>query len=198
MRIRMIAAEIAAGTALIGCGCATMPEFTVPFARNPLKDVVSPNPLIIPSGDFEMVWRQVIRVLDEYFEIASENRLSGTIVTQPRIGSTLGEPWAGDSVDFQERLESTLQTIRRFAQVTVTAAPEGGFAVKVEVYKQLEDLVRPDRQLGGRAVFNNVFPINRTREVVGPVPTPLQWIPRGRDNKLEQIIIARLRNDLAL
>jgi len=40
-------------------------------------------------------------VLDEYFDIASENRLSGTIVTQPRIGSTLGEPWAGDSVDFR-------------------------------------------------------------------------------------------------
>ena len=114
------------------------------------------------------------------------------------IGATLGEPWRGDSVGFRERLESTLQTIRRFAQVTVKPAPGGGFAVKVEVYKQLEDLAKPDRAAGGRAVFNNVFPINRTREVVGPVPLPLQWIPRGRDHKLEQVILARLRHDLFL
>lgn len=199
MRIRMILARLVAVAAVtIWCGCASMPEVTLPFARNPLKEVVSPNPLMIPSGDFEMVWRQIVRVLDEYFDIASENRLSGMIVTQPKIGSTLAEPWAGDSADFQERLESSLQTIRRYAQVTVKPAPEGGFSVKIEVYKQLEDVVRPDRQNGGRAVFNNVFPINRTREIVGPVPLPLQWIPRGRDIKLEQIMLARLRNDLAL
>lgn len=198
MRIRTIAAGLAAGVALSWCGCATMPEVTLPFAANPLRETVSPNPLIIPTADFELVWKQVVRVLDEYFDIASENRLSGTIVTQPRTGATLGEPWAGDSVGFHERLEASLQTIRRFAKVTVKAAPEGGFAVKVEVEKQLEDLVRPDRQGGGRAVFNNAFPINRTREVVGPVPLPYQWISRGRDHKLEQIILARLRHDLAL
>jgi hypothetical protein len=200
MRIRMIAAGLVASVALTWCGCATMtmPEVTVPFVSNPLREVVSPNPLIVPTADFELVWKQVIRELDEYFDIASENRLSGTILTQPRVGSTLGEPWAGDSVGFYERLESTLQTIRRFARVTVKPAPEGGFAVKVEVHKQLEDLVRPDRQSGGRAVFNNAFPINRTREVVGPVPLPIQWLDRGRDHKLEQVILARLRYDLAL
>jgi hypothetical protein len=84
------------------------------------------------------------------------------------------------------------------AQVSVKPAPGGGYAVKVEVYKQLEDLGRPDRQMGGRAVFNSVFPINRTREVVGPVPAPLMWIPRGRDHTLEQVILSRIRHDLAL
>jgi hypothetical protein len=198
MRIRTIAAGLVAGLALSWCGCATMPEMTMPFAANPLREVVSPNPLIIPTADFELVWKQAVRVLDEYFDIASENRLAGMIQTQPRVGATLGEPWAGDSVGFRERLESSLQTIRRYARVTVKPAPEGGFAVKVEVHKQLEDLVRPDRQNGGRAVFNQIFPINRTREVVGPIPQPIQWIDRGRDYKLEQLLLARLRHDLAL
>ena len=64
--------------------------------------------------------------------------------------------------------------------------------------KELEDLAKPDRQAAGRAVFNNDFPVNRTREIVGPVPAPLQWIPRGRDSKLEQIILQRIRDGLFL
>lgn len=198
MRIRTIVAGLTTLLSSCWCGCATMPEATLPFASRQLRESVSPNPLVVPSGDFELVWRDTIRVVDEYFDIATENRLSGTIVTDPRMGSTIFEPWLGDSVGFRERWESTLQTIRRFAQITIKPDPTGGFAVKVEVYKELEDLVKPDRQTGGRAVFNNVFPINRTREVVGPIPAPLMWIPRGRDHKLEQVILARLRYDLGL
>ena len=111
---------------------------------------------------------------------------------------TLLEPWSGDSVGFEQRLESTLQTIRRFAIVQVDPAPGGGYAVRVEVYKELEDLVKPDRQTGGRAAFSDEFPVNRTREIVGPVPVPLQWIPRGRDTALEQAILDRIRNALFL
>lgn len=178
---------LAAPAGLFGPGCSTTRIHTV-----------SANPLVVPSNDFEAVWNGSIRVLDEYFDIASENRLSRTIVTQPHIGATLLEPWAGDSVGFRERLESTLQTMRRFAIVRVHDAPGGGYVVKVEVYKELEDLAKPDRQMGGRAVFNNDFPVNRTRDVVGPVPLPIQWLPRGRDTKLEQVILARLKRELFL
>ena len=187
MRVRLIAAGIAVLAALGTTGCTSM-----------APRVVADNPLLVPSSDFETVWKASISVLDEYFEIATENRLSRTIVTQPKMAAMLGEPWNGDSVGFRERFESNLQTIRRFAQVTVKPASGGGFAVEVKVYKELEDLVRPDRQAAGRAVFNNDFPINRGRDVVGPVPIPLQWIPRGRDPKLEQVILARIRDSLFL
>jgi hypothetical protein len=70
--------------------------------------------------------------------------------------------------------------------------------VKVEVYKELEDLPKPERQAGGRAVFDGDFPVNRTREIVGPVPLPVGWIPRGRDPDLEQAILTRLRNAMFL
>ncbi len=187
MQSRTIAAGILALAALGQGGCAL----------TGLR-AVNPNPLVVPSGDFEAVWDETVAVVDDYFDIASENRLAREIVTQPKLGATLIEPWYGDSVGFSERLESSLQTIRRFAIVTVNEAPGGGYAVKVEVYKELEDLVRPDRQISGRATFTDNFPVNRTREIVGPVPLPFMWIPRGRDPKLEQVILNRIRDALFL
>ncbi|GAC1449983.1 MAG: hypothetical protein NVSMB9_34160 [Isosphaeraceae bacterium] len=193
LRMRLIATALAvAATAPFGlAGCATISRAIAPRA-------VCENPLIVPSADFETVWRETVAVLDEYFEIRTENRLARSIITDPVIGATLVEPWRGDSASLYERLESTLQTTRRFARVQINPIPGRGYAVKLEVLKELEDLARPDRQAAGRAVFNNDFPINRTREIVGPVPIPNTWIPRGRDTRLEQVILQRIRDALFL
>ncbi len=193
-RVAMTLGALAAA-GLLPAGCSTggyphAPLFTRIFSPRPVAE----NPLAIPTSDFETVWNKTVAEVDKYFDIASENRLSRTIVTQPKIGATLLEPWSGDSVGFTERLESSLQTIRRFAIIKVDPAPRGGYLVKVEVRKELEDLVKPDRQAAGRAVFNNDFPVNRTREIVGPVPVPVGWIPRGRDPELEQAILAGVRD----
>jgi hypothetical protein len=186
-------------TGLGQIGCSTQGPFHVPqISRIFSPQPVAENPLVVPATDFNAVWNKTVAVVDKYFDIASENRLSRTIVTQPRIGATLLEPWSGDSVGFHERLESSLQTIRRFAIIKIDPAPSGGYLVKVEVRKELEDMVKPDRQAAGRAVFNNDFPVNRTREIVGPVPAPLGWINRGRDPNLEQAILAGVRDALFL
>jgi hypothetical protein len=186
-----VAALVAIVAPLTTVGCASLTRVIAP---QPLCE----NPLIVPSADFDAVWRETVHVVDEYFDIRSENRLSRTIETEPVIGATLLEPWRGDSVGFDQRLESTLQTFRRFARVRIDPVPGRGYAVRVQVYKELEDLAKPDRQAAGRAVFNNDFPVNRTREIVGPVPIPLQWIPRGEDEKLEQVILQRIRDGLFL
>lgn len=191
LRMRQIAAVALAAAALGQAGCATVNRVV---SSRP----VSPNPLIVPTSDLESVWRETVAVLDEYFDIRSENRLARTIITDPAIGATLLEPWRGDTVGFSEKLESTLQTTRRFAKVQIDPVPGRGYAVKVEVLKEFEDLSKPDRQTAGRAVFNNDFPVNRTREIVGPVQVPFMWIPRGRDTKLEQVILNRIRDALFL
>src|SRR5688572_2983913 len=134
MRSKLRATGLMMAALVLGlAGCAVMAPRTV-----------TPNPLVVPSADFERAWVKTIAVLDRDFDIASENRLSRKIVTQPKMGATVLEPWHRDSVGLNERLESSLQTIRRFAIATVTDAPGGGFAVKVEVYKELEDLAKPD------------------------------------------------------
>ena len=174
---------------LLTAGCASIPGMRA----------VSANPLVVPSSDFETVWKATVVAIDEYFDIASERREQRKIVTQPKTGATLLEPWEGDSVGFHERLESSLQSIRRIAFVSVDPATNGqGWAVRVEVYKELEDLLLPDRASMGRAVFNNIQSVNRSREVVGPVQIPSGWVPRGRDTKLEQAIIARIKSSLFL
>ena len=204
MRKTRIAAAVVSwvGLAAVGmgqAGCFSGGEFHAPhvtriFSPRPVAE----NPLVVPSSDFDAVWNKTVAVVDKYFDIASENRLSRTIVTQPRIGATLLEPWSPDSVSFTDRFESTLQTMRRFAIIKIEPAPTGGYLVKVEVRKELEDLVKPDRMAAGRAVFNNDFPVNRTREIIGPVPAPIGWIPRGRDPNLEQAILAGVRDALFL
>ena len=181
-------------------GCSTTasgwrpPSVQRIFAPRP----VAANPLPVPSAEFEHLWNKTVAVVDKYFDIESENRLARTIKTQPQMGATLLEPWAFDSVKFEDRIEASLQTIRRVAIVRIDPAPAGGFLVKVEVYKFLEDMIKPDRQAAGRAVFTNDFPVNRTREIVGPVPAPLGWIRRGRDLDLEQAILAGVRDALFL
>jgi hypothetical protein len=161
-------------------------------------DPVAANPLVVPSADFETVWNKTVAVVDKYFDIESENRLARTIKTQPQMGATIIEPWALDSPTLEDRFEATLQTLRRVAVIRIDPAPTGGFLVKVEVHKFLEDMVKPDRQPAGRAVFTNDFPVNRTREIVGPVPAPIGWINRGRDPHLEQVILTGVRNALFL
>jgi hypothetical protein len=159
---------------------------------------VATNPLVVPSTDFEELWNKTVTVVDKYFDIQSENRLSRTIETQPQMGATVLEPWALDSVTMEDRLEASLQTIQRRAIIHIDPAPTGGYLVKVEVRKFLEDMAKPDRQPAGRAVFTNDFPVNRTREIVGPVPTRVGWINRGRDQRLEQTILAGIRDALFL
>ena len=190
MRIRTIALFAMIPIAgLTAAGCASVSKVLAPAT-------ICENPLIVPVNDFETVCNKTIAAVDEFFDIRSENRLSRTIVTDPVIGATVLEPWRRDSANAYDRLESTLQTIRRFARVQVEEVPGRGYSIKVEVLKELEFLARPDRAMAGRAVFNNDFPVNRAREIVGPVPAPIQWIPRGRDNALEQKILNKIRNNL--
>jgi len=180
-----------AGAVAVQAGCSTL--------RHLRGEVPVANPLIIPSVDFETIWNTTVAVLDDYFQIASENRQQRRIVTEPNVGGTVMEPWDRDSGDLYDRLESTLQTIRRFAIVTVDPDPTGmGYAVRIEVFKELEDMVRPERAPAGRAIFSNEIPVNRTREIVGPVDLPQGWIPKGRDIVVEQAILRKLQRKLML
>jgi hypothetical protein len=114
------------------------------------------------------------------------------------MGATIIEPWALDSVTVEDRFEASLQTIRRVAIIHIDPAPTGGFLVKVEVDKFLEDMAKPANQPAGRAAFTNDFPVNRIREIVGPVPAPLGWIKKDRDRNLEEAILTGIRNELFL
>ena len=195
---------------------AALPEGTVIGPSGPVVPGPPPAPknsVIIPPLDAETVWTQMVDVVDDYFKIAAEQRVvfsngvpaEGRIDTFPQTGSTLLEPWRGDSVGFRERLEATLQSIRRIG--TMRLIPDaGGWRIEAVVQKELENMPRPMMATTGGASFRNDdslyrygTPLPTLGQQVGDQPRPvaaptrnLGWIPLGRDPLLEQRMLSKL------
>ena len=137
---------------LVILGCAS--DVHLPYQSAP---IAYDNPALIRIANCDLVWDGVVDVVSDYFRIDREDRVrllgntltEGRIDTFPKPGSTYLEPWDHDSADAYARLESTLQSIRRYAIVKVIPAQNGGFWVDVAVYKELEDVRQPEHATAG-------------------------------------------------
>ncbi len=177
---RLMAAIVCVLT-LMNFGCA---------ASRPM--IVS-NPVFVPANTQHNAWERTVDVLhDFHFPIARENRLDGMIETEYRVGSNVLEPWHGDSVGLRNRMESTLQSIRRKVKVDLTPV-EGGYLVGVEAHKELEDLNGTAENTSGAATFRKSSPLERNLSVVVGQSSPSGWISLGRDTDLEQAILDNLQ-----
>jgi hypothetical protein len=164
------------------------------------------NPVAVTTMDRDLVWDQVVDVVDDYFRIQHEERVrlvgdlltEGRLDTYPRSGSTIFEPWNRDTVTPYDRWESTLQSIRRTAMVRVIPS-QGGFLVEVQVIKELEDVPRPETgaiSITNSQALRNDDSLQRVANpVAGQQPT-LGWIDQGRDLNLEQVILAQIQERL--
>ena len=162
---------------------------------NPPLEADVENPVYLPQGpgSYGMVFEKVLSIVGEYFEIRYSNRYDGQIIAFPRIAPGLFEPWKPGSPALDERLLATFQTIRHRAEVRIDAANDGGFFVQVTVFKELEDLPQPIRSTAGAAIFRGDNTVERQFEVIDPTVFELGWIPVGRDEALEQAILAKLK-----
>lgn len=184
-------------------GGAISPDFGLPAA--PVITNRVPNPLLIPVTNQELAWDQLADVVSDYFPIMREQPVhtdasvmtAGYIETPFQTGSTILEPQRNDSVGSFNRWESTLQSIRRKAVINVEPSP-GGYAVRVNVIKQLEDLPQPEGSLSGPAVLRNdgALPTSRRAVLDQSRPSPF-WIDLGRDEPLEQEMLRRIQERLA-
>ena len=165
--VLMVAATAARGQAppLPADPFAPLPEGTVMGPGGPVVPGPPPGPqnsVLIPPLDAELVWTKMVDVTDDYFKVQSEQRVvfaagvptEGRIDTFPQTGATVLEPWRGDSVGWNERWESTLQSIRRLGTMRLIPDP-AGWRVEVVVNKELEYLSRPMRATAGGASFRN-------------------------------------------
>lgn len=224
-----IMAAVLAWGGWLACGQEPLPAPALspnPFAPLPAGTVIGPagpvaptpappvkSSAVIPPLDAEVIWKQMVDVADDYFKVATEQRVTfangvpteGRIDTFPQTGATLLEPWRADSVGFRERLESTLQSIRRIGTMRLAPDP-AGWRIEVVVNKELEHLARPMRATTGGASFRNDdslyrygTPLPTLGQQVGDQPRPvaaptpnLGWIPLGRDPLLEQRMLSRV------
>jgi hypothetical protein len=182
----------------LACGCASGPLLDNPVTVGHNPNISVENPLYIPLGppSYGIVFEKVLDTISEYFEVSYANRYDGRIVTYPRIAPGLEQPWRPGSPDFGQRLEATLQTLRHRAEISIQPAPDGGYFVQVDVYKELEDLPKPIRSTAGAATFRDPITIERQFEVVDPTVFESNWIPLGHNACMEQAILQRLKNCL--
>lgn len=163
-----------------------------------------PNPVFVPIADPELVHNALVDILDDHFRIEREERVRmvrnpdntytltmGVIRTWPEMSSTLAEPWRSDTVTFYDKLQSTFQSYRRKAEVFIVPI-QGGFNVQINVFKELEDLPRPQNSNAGSAVLRNESTQRHVLMAIGQQPTVSGWIPQGRDPNLEQKMINQL------
>ena len=178
-------------------GCAPGPMWMGP--PGPPMAAYCENPVLLPIADHQCAWETVVDVVDDYFRIEREEPvrlIDGTLVegrldTYPKVGATILEPWLMDSAGGRERLESTLQSIRRKAVVRVIPT-EGGYLVDVAVYKELEDVAQPEHATAGAATFRYDDSLTRVVNPVAGQEINEGWIPLGRDRALQQRMIAHL------
>ncbi|MCC6419364.1 MAG: hypothetical protein IT429_14105 [Gemmataceae bacterium] len=186
----------------LGGGCVSGPLVENPAFVPPLAvEGECPNPMYVPLGPTLTSYRQVfdcaLSVLQDYgFEILDENTFDGRIRTMPRVAPGLLRPWRPGNPALYDRLLVTLQSYRHRTEVQIQPADNGGYWVRVLVYKELEDQPRPVRATQGGANFRTVNDVERTFEVVDPTVFEAGWIPRGRDIPVEQQLLARMKRCL--
>lgn len=182
-------------------GCTTTPSGTwsgLPGAGTPF--LAAENPILVPEVDREFLWNQLVDAIDDDFRIERERRMQviggviteGMIETFPTTGSSVLEPWRGDSKGSFQRWYATLQSIRRRASVRVTPVP-GGYSVGLVVTLELEDLGRPEMATAGSIHLQHDSSIRREQAGRYTGLGTIGWIPMGRDTALEQKILADIR-----
>lgn len=154
------------------------------------------NPVFIAHQDQEFVWERIVDVVHDYFEIARENRLDGIIETKPLVASGVLEPWNHDSVGLDNRLEASLQSIRRRGFINVTPA-QGGYLVSVEIFKEQEDVTTTPDKSAGNSTFQENRPLQRDLSLVVGDSAPEGWIALGHDQALEARMLQQIQKRLA-
>lgn len=156
------------------------------------------NPLFVPQGhdaqQYQRVYDTVYDACQKYFDIASSNMYAGEIVGVPRISAGVFDWFSYEWYDGYELWQSTAQSIRRRLQVQISPAEVGGYFVLVKVIKELEDpgqTVNPilQRRLRPDDTID-------TQGITPSQPIGSRWIDMGRDIKLEELILSKLKEKL--
>lgn len=157
------------------------------------------NPINVNTQDSEFLWNQIVDTVEDYFQIKSEQRptrdntqwFEGWLETFPQIGATYLEPWRKDALEGYQRWQSTLQTMRRTANIRVIPTNEG-FSVGIEVIKELEDVDRSQFSSEGSAIARHDGTIVRTGANLAGQPITLGWIRQENDADLEQRLLREI------
>jgi hypothetical protein len=178
---------------LPGCATGQLFDGSMPFGSGGEPE---PNPVYVPPGplSYTKVFEHSVQVLADFgFEIMEANLFEGRIETLPRIEPGILQPLKPGSADSYQRVLSTFQSFRHRVTVKIEPAQQTGFFILVTVYKELEDLPRPVRATAGAANFRVDNNVQRQFTVIDPTVYESNWIPKGRDGEVEQVLLSRMK-----
>lgn len=195
---------IAVACVVAALGCRRLPPLPLPPSAPMPIEVPVNNPSHVPNMDPQYLWEQVADSVDDYFsDFESEEPVrrradriqEGKLVTYPEISGTIFEPHRRETSGY-EKLQSTFQTIRRTA--TVTVIPDAtGYIIEVRVIKEQEDVDQSQFSAAGSAAQRHDGTIVRNENQLRQLPATLGWYEIGRDTALERKILARILGRIA-
>lgn len=184
---------------LLGCHRIGFNRETAASRPPPPVEIPVANPSHIPATDATFLWNQIVDSVDDYFRIKNEQQvrrsatdwLEGRLTTYPEVSGTSLEPWRREAAPGFERLQSTIQTIRRTASVRVVNE-ESGYAIEVVVLKEQEDVDQSQFATAGSSAQRHDGTIVRNENQLRAFPVTLGWIEIGRDRELERRIMGNI------
>jgi len=175
-------AALAAALAAAGAGCQ--------------EAVRRENPRALRGIDADTAENVARRVLEELrFEIEYPEASKGRIATRGLTGASWFEFWREDTIGAAQRVESSLHTTRRRVTVAITPVASGS-EVFVKVTKERLTAPNTGPESIGETYSLYGFQISRMFEPDEIAPTHHRWVDVGRDELLEQEILARLERRL--
>jgi len=163
-------------------GCQAPPQPTRPTVER----------VSVPQKeDFESLWEIAGNSLrDHSFRIDREDRAVGVISTFPETSAQGFEFWRPQPRPAYYWAESNLQTVQRKVTVQITPADsQGTYSVDVKVERfrlRLEE-----RQIDNPAAALRLYSAEAptTSGQMAKPSAQMQWIPLGRDENMEQVIL---------
>ncbi len=175
-------------------------ELSWPWSGNAVPNSAQ-NPIFVPNYDHERLWEIVVDAVDSHFpQIAREMPIrlfdgvltEGRLDTKPVISASLFEPWHRNAIGFRDRLESTMQTIQKRAEVRVTPE-QGGFYISVFVYKELEHKKQPLRATASVANLRFEEDMDSFEMQIEADTSTSGWILIGRDSAMEKQLLREIQ-----
>jgi hypothetical protein len=175
---------IAVTLSVMCAGCVSSP---------PVAAIGGASAVQVSDSQRDPLWERAVMVLNRnHFQVARESKLEGIIETEYRGGSSVLEPWHPDSVGYANRLESSLQSIRRRVLINMASTGPGVMTVSIRADKELEDLPGLAANYEGGATFSENQPLQRDLDQVVGQAGPSRWLSIGRDPLLEHKLMSEI------
>jgi hypothetical protein len=137
-----------------------------------------------------VISEEVLR--DFNFSIAKEDANSGYILTRPLPGSQFFEFWRKDNADSYSAAQSSIQSIRRTAELNLSEV-NGQICINCAVRKQRLYLSAPPEEKAGLK-YDRITgqKIRTTNTGLDTNPKQMSWIDLGNDAKLAAVILKKI------